>query len=458
LRCGLIIAVNLKSKKSFMLEHGRKILTVSELTGKVKSTLEENFNIVWVVGEISNLRLPSSGHIYFVLKDRGSQIRTVIFRSKARYLPKFKDGSQVLLRGAIGVYEVRGEYQIIGEYLELYGVGNLQTAFELLKEKLHCEGLFEQRYKKSLPFFPKSVGVITSSTGAAIRDVLNVTSRRYPSARVTIYPSLVQGNTAPAELRSGIKFFNAMSTPPDVILLTRGGGSLEDLWAFNDEELARDIFASAVPVVSAIGHEIDFTISDFVADVRAPTPSAAAEIIFPEIQSMYAAVSLLRKSLLNAWSKKIEKKRIVFFSLSRQLSSFHPQKKVNQYFQRIDDLNKLLVVRFRVILNAKLERLYRTNLKIAPPDIKAMREKLKNIEKEISTLIMSPLERKKVRLESAVLLLRSCQPDNILKRGYAICRKLDGGIIINASEVDAADKVSVQLSQGTLSCNVEEVS
>jgi len=437
----------------------KKILSVSELTGEIKNTLEENFNLVWVSGEISNLRTPSSGHMYFTLKDQKSQIRVVIFRSKARYLPKIEDGLQILLKGSIGVYEARGEYQVIGEYLELSGVGNLQITFDALKEKLYKEGLFDTAHKKPLPPFPKTVGIITSSTGAAIKDVLHVASRRYPVAKITIYPAIVQGDAAAGEIASGIAFFNEIEHQPDVILITRGGGSLEDLWAFNSESLARVIFESEIPVVSAVGHEIDFTISDFTADVRAPTPSAAAEIIFPDIEVIRSTVSSLKKRLLNEHQTITENGRLVHTALQRQLMLLQPQKEVNNYAQRVDDLNTMLVNNFRVNYENHLKRLSaaKRSLLLCAPNVQERREHLKRLQRDAERSIIKTLHDKKIKLANVSALLRSSNPDNVLKKGYAICRKAPKGeVVTKSSSLASGDKVHIQLADGSVKCNVEE--
>jgi len=442
------------------LENNRKnILSVSELTGEIKSTLEENLNLVWVIGEISNLHIPSSGHMYFTLKDQKSQIRVVIFRSRARYLPRIEDGLQILLKGSVGVYEARGEYQIIGDYLELSGVGSLQIAFDALKEKLYKEGLFDAAHKKPLPPFPENVGIVTSPTGAAVKDVLHVVSRRYPIARIDIYPVLVQGDAAAGEIASGIAFFNTAAKPPDVILVTRGGGSLEDLWAFNNESLARVIFESEIPVVSAVGHEIDFTISDFTADVRAPTPSSAAEIIFPDIEVIFSGISVLKERLINAQKAITGNNRLAHTALQRQLLLLQPQKDINKYAQRIDDLNTMLISNFRINYGKHLEHLStaKRSLLLCAPNVQEKREQLKHLQKDAERSMVEMLHDKKRKLANISALLHNSNPDNVLKRGYAVCRKVpEGKVVTESSTLASGDKVHIQLAEGSIKCNVEE--
>jgi exodeoxyribonuclease VII large subunit len=271
------------------------ILTVSQLTDKIKILLEGSFPDIWVEGEISNLSIPQSGHAYFTLKDEQSQIRSVLFRSSQRFL-KFtlQHGMQVICRGRLGVYEPRGEYQLILEYIEPKGVGALQLAFEQLKGRLEKEGLFDLEHKKPLPLLPLRIGIITSPTGAAIRDMLRVIKRRHPKMQILIYPVPVQGAEAAPQIIEAIRYFNAEKSI-DVMVVGRGGGSLEDLWAFNEEAVARAIYSSTIPVITAVGHETDYTIADFVADLRAPTPSAAAEMVVESEENIRTGIRSLER-------------------------------------------------------------------------------------------------------------------------------------------------------------------
>ncbi len=278
----------------------RKILTVSRLTALIKGVLEENFEHVWVEGEISNLAMPVSGHLYFTLKDAAAQLRCVMFRASSRALRfKPKDGMGVVVRGRVSLFEPRGEYQLIVEYLEPQGIGALQLAFSQLKERLAKEGLFAEAHKKPIPRLPQRIGVVTSATGAAIHDILNVLNRRFANVEVLIYPVKVQGEGAAREIAQAVKDFNRYGNI-DVMIVGRGGGSIEDLWAFNEEVVARAIYHSRIPVISAVGHEVDFTIADFVADLRAPTPSAAAELVVKSKAELDAELDALSHRLRQA--------------------------------------------------------------------------------------------------------------------------------------------------------------
>ena len=381
----------------------------------VKGTLEENFALVWVEGEVSNLRTPSSGHIYFTLKDENSQIRVVMFRGQGRFL-KFRpeDGLHIILRGNITVYEARGEYQILADYIEPVGAGALQLAFEQLKEKLAKEGLFDKARKRSIPMVPKKVGIITSPTGAAIRDMLHILGRRFANLHILIYPVRVQGVEAPPEIVQGIR---DMNTIPDLdaIIVGRGGGSIEDLWAFNDEGVARAIYNSRVPVISAVGHETDFTIADFVADLRAPTPSAAAELVVQNkvdleerLETLYRRLCHIVKGELNLLHSHIR-------NLEGRLKT--PKDRVNQLLQRLDDMT------------------LRLNL--------SMRQKL---------------EFTKRKLEREASLLGSLSPLAILNRGYSITTSLETGMVIKEiGAVKPGDRVGVRVTDGEMLCSIERL-
>ncbi|MBW2598571.1 MAG: exodeoxyribonuclease VII large subunit, partial [Deltaproteobacteria bacterium] len=277
----------------------KTVLTVTELTETIKGFLESGFDVIWVTGEISNLRRPASGHVYFTLKDESSQIRAVAFKSAAGRIGfDLEDGMKIVCRGRLNVYPARGEYQLIIDTAEPKGLGALQMAFEQLKERLEKEGLFDPSHKRDIPFLPGKIGIVTSPSGAAVRDILNITGRRFPSVDITISPASVQGTEAPMEICDAISDLNSIGV--DVIIVTRGGGSLEDLFCFNDERVARAIYSSNTPVISAVGHEIDFTIADFVADLRAPTPSAAAELVVPDRKDLIERIRSLKSQLINA--------------------------------------------------------------------------------------------------------------------------------------------------------------
>lgn len=393
----------------------RPVLTVSQLTSMVKGTLEENFAIVWVEGEVSNLKTPSSGHIYFTLKDENSQIRVVMFRGQGRFL-KFKpeDGLHIILRGNITVYEARGEYQVLADYIEPVGAGALQLAFEQLKEKLAKEGLFEKARKRPVPMVPKKVGIITSPTGAAIRDMLHILGRRFANLHILIYPVRVQGAEAPPEIIQAIRDMNTIQDL-DAIIVGRGGGSIEDLWAFNDEGVARAIYNSRVPVISAVGHETDFTIADFVADLRAPTPSAAAELVVQNkvdleerLETVYRRLCHIVKGELNLLHSHIR-------NLDGRLKT--PRDRVNQLLQRLDDMT------------------LRLNL--------SMRQRL---------------EFTKRKLEGEMSLLNSLSPLAILNRGYSITTKVPTGEVIKEiGAVKMGDRVGVRVTDGEMVCCIERL-
>src|SRR5450432_209835 len=332
----------------FPTEQTRQVLSVSDLTSQIRRLLEQRVGAVWVGGEVSNLRAQSSGHIYFTLKDVGAQLSCVCFRDAARESRALlADGQQVILQGDVTVYEVRGQYQLVVRQIELRGAGALQIAFEKLKLKLAAEGLFAPERKRLLPKYPQRIGLVTSPTGAAIRDVLHVVKRRNPGLEIILAPCRVQGQGAAEEVAAAIKSLNRYSveslhrlsiqrfndsTNLDLILVTRGGGSLEDLWAFNEEVVARAIFESAIPIVSAVGHEIDFTIADFVSDVRAATPSAAAEIL---TEGVFASRQLVE-------------------SLTQRMARMHPRRQLNEHLQRLDDLQTGLLRQTRQGVNERL--------------------------------------------------------------------------------------------------------
>ncbi len=297
-----------------------KIFSVAELTKNIRSLLEGNFGEVWVCGEISNFKAHTNGHFYFSLKDEKAQLSAVMFRgANAKLAFRLQDGIEVICHGRISVYEARGQYQIILDYLEPKGIGALQLAFEQLKKKLGAEGLFDVARKRALPFLPKKIGVVTSPTGAAIRDILNILRRRYPDIEVLLIPVKVQGDGAAIEIAAALELMNEQ-TDVDVIIVGRGGGSIEDLWAFNEEVVARAIFKSQIPVVSAVGHEVDFTIADFVADVRAPTPSAAAELVVPRKQDLEMTIQTMRTRLIQAVSKDFPQRMMRLDTLRERLS------------------------------------------------------------------------------------------------------------------------------------------
>ncbi len=437
-----------------------QVYSVSGLTRDIRAIMEAKFGSVWIEGEISNFRTVASGHSYFVLKDEKSQIRCVLFkgyRAGIKFQPE--DGDQVLMFGRVSVYDVRGEYQIIAESMEPRGLGVLQKAFEQLKEKLGKEGLFDEEKKKPLPEFPWKVGVVTSSTGAAVRDILNIIRRRNPKASVLLRPAKVQGEGAAEEIARGIKELNQRKDV-EVIIVGRGGGSLEDLWAFNEEAVARAIFASQIPVVSAVGHEIDFTIADFVADLRAPTPSAAAELTVPLLQDTVRKIRSLNQALVTTPQKKLD----YYSDLLKRLMDrrfFHQPKEIfNPQIQHLDDLHVRLLrgleqslVSHQQRLQDKIHRLFQ-----ASPEkhIQHMKENRVMLGKRMLRIIQSKVRLNKERFEGILKNLNAINPLAILERGYSICSRGEESLK-NAEGVKPGDKVKIRLSRGGLDCVVKKI-
>ena len=437
----------------------RYVLTVSELTREIKDILEDRFPDIWVEGEVSNLRIPPSGHIYFTLKDDFSQIRAVLFKMQARAL-RFvpEDGIHIICKGRVSLYEKRGDYQLILESIEPKGIGALQLAFLQLKERLEKEGLFDPVHKRPIPTVPRRIGIITSPTGSVIQDMLNILKRRFESLHILLFPARVQGEGASLEICEAIRYFNKF-TDVDVIIAGRGGGSLEDLWVFNEEVLARAIYQSKIPIISAVGHETDYTIADFVADLRAPTPSAAAELVVRDKREIKNILHNLGGRLENIMLQILEGYRI---HLSHLVTTFRePEKRTEEYFLRVDDLVNRLRFLATWTLRRKRERALHLNegLVFRNPvqRLKNIRllvsEKRKHLEQRIAYFFQ--IERRSV----GVVLgkLDSLSPLAILRRGYSITRKLPSWQILrDATQVGEGDKVEVKLHRGTLLCSVEK--
>ncbi|HDJ24319.1 MAG TPA: exodeoxyribonuclease VII large subunit [Candidatus Aminicenantes bacterium] len=421
---------------------GQRVLTVSQLTQLIKSELEDRFPEVWVEGEISNFRPYHSGHVYFTLKDSQAQLRAVLFRSAAQRVPfALQDGLKVVCRGAISVYEPRGEYQIIVEEVIPRGKGALQLAFEQLKEKLKKEGLFAAELKKKLPLLPKKVGVVTSPHGAAIVDILRTLERRFARLHIIIYPVRVQGEGAAEEIVEGIQFLSAVPNI-DAIIVGRGGGSIEDLWAFNEEIVARAIFACPVPIISAVGHEIDFTIADFVADLRASTPSAAAEVLIEKEQAFEERINNLFRRLGQRIENLLEKQRhaVVVRIQHRAFQNF--KWRLLTWGQRIDDLEGKAKERIVSLFQ---------DVQASQAQVRLAREKIANaMQKKLSKLSST--------WEKIATHLDGVSPLSVLRKGYALCWRQDGRQIIRqASDVLVKDEVIVSFYRGELSCLVQKV-
>jgi exodeoxyribonuclease VII large subunit len=448
----------------------RKILSVSELTSQVRHLLEHQVGTIWVTGEVTNLRAQSSGHRYFTLKDAGSQLSCVLFRSElVGHRELLQDGQKLLLQGDVTVYEARGQYQMIVRAMELQGVGALQIAFEKLKLKLAAEGLFASERKRPLPRYPQRIGIVTSATGAAIRDVLHVVRRRNPSLEMVLAPCRVQGEGAAREIAAAIRLLNefSQSLPAsaaagklDLILVTRGGGSLEDLWAFNEEIVARAIFESALPVVSGVGHEIDFTISDFVADVRAATPSAAAEIITEGIFSSCEFVSGAADRIRQLAGQQLEGKAEELKQVSHRLARMHPRRRFNDWLQRLDDLHGGMLRCTKHGLRqqgAAFQNLSERLSRVRPAQLLKQRREL--FEQEYARLteqLKHQLRERRDRAEALESRLRLLGPEQVLARGYSITTDADTGAVLrDAARVKPGQRLKTRLQKGEVESKVE---
>ncbi len=441
------------------VQENTRVYTPTELTEEIRALLEERFAFVWIEGEISNFRSPISGHYYLVLKDENAQIRAVMFRNQARSL-KFlpEDGMKVVAQGKIGVYAPRGEYQVILDYLEPMGVGALALAFEQVKRKLAAQGVFDAAVKKPLPFLPQRVAVITSPTGAAIRDFLKVLGRRFANMEVVVVPVRVQGEGASAEIIKALETVNR-HLPVDVIILTRGGGSLEDLWAFNQEALALTIRESNIPVISAVGHEIDVTIADLAADFRAPTPSAAAEMLVTEKELLVSRILDLRKRMENRVKGVLKKYTEDLERTARRLRD--PRKRLADSWMRLDELSgrivhagQLFLGNAKRMLNAEKRTLHaHSPLRFIP----AMRQEKDFIERGLVRAAGMYLSGRKTSLSMLGRQLQDLGPLSILRRGYSITLTVpDRNVVRKASTVGGGDLVQVLLGEGGLECRVEE--
>lgn len=452
----------------FPTEQIRQVLTVTELTTKVRRLIEKEVGQVWVTGEVTNLRIQSSGHSYFTIKDGGAQLNCVLFRGEAAANREFlQDGQKLILQGDLTVYEARGQYQLIVRAIEPQGIGALQAAFEKLKRKLQAEGLFAQERKRPLPRFPQRIGLVTSPTGAAIRDVLHVIERRQPSLKVILAPCRVQGEGAAAEIADAIHLLNQWNehaSPADkldLILLTRGGGSLEDLWAFNEESVARAVFESTLPVVSAVGHEIDFTISDFVADLRAATPSAAAEII---TEGMFASRRFVAEALPRLRQLVLDRLALDQRNLSQmaqRLGRLHPRRKVQEQAQYLDDVQTSL--QRLLLLGIRQHRATWSNLRLRLSRLKPSmllvqrRQFVRDHERHLWERGRHALQSKRNTLANLQARLQLLGPDNVLARGYSITTDVATGAVIRSSgEVKPGQRLKTILKSGQVRIVAEE--
>ena len=438
---------------------GRSVYTVSRLNKEVRILLERSLGVVWVEGELSNFSQPSSGHWYFSLKDRESQVRCAMFRLKNAALGFTpKAGQHVIARGRVSLYEPRGDYQLIVDHLEEAGVGALQREFERLKAQLDAEGLFDAARKRALPRYARRIGVVTSATGAAIRDVLSVLARRWPLAEVDVLPVPVQGREAPPAIVAMLKKASA-SARYDVLLVTRGGGSLEDLWAFNDEAVARAIHACAVPVVSAVGHEVDFSIADFVADLRAPTPSAAAELLVPDAQATLRHLRQLRQRLALLEQRRLQSLGQRVDHLFARLQAQRPQARLARDRERLAHLHHRLLAVLRERQQGernRLERLHARLLARHPQQrLPLLRRQLAEQSQRLRHAIARQLERERHALEQTARTLQAVSPLATLERGYAILLDANGNVVRSTSGVEPGAGLQARLADGSLALRVE---
>jgi exodeoxyribonuclease VII large subunit len=438
----------------------RRIWTVRDLIASVRTQLEREYTDVWLEGEISNFRAHPSGHLYFTLKDENAQIRVVMFRSSARLL-RFKpdNGMQVVARGRVTVYEDRGELQISAEYLEPKGAGALQIAFEQLKAKLEAEGLFEASRKKSIPVLPRRIGIVTSPQAAALRDILNVLRRRHRTVNVLIYPAQVQGDIAANEVSAGIRWFNK-SRAVDVVIVARGGGSLEDLAAFNHEGLARAVAGSHIPVISAVGHETDFTIIDFVADLRAPTPSAAAELVIRSRQEIETQSESLRERLARAMRYRLLMARQALTELAQHGAFARMMDSLGRRQQRLDELLYRLESAERRILEQHRRRWETASAAVRHYDVRqrlaAMQEQLDSRTAALGAAFRALLLQRRSRLERLSGSLEALSPVAILERGYALVFDASGKLLKDSVAVKPGDDIFARLAKGEIQAVVKK--
>jgi len=436
----------------------RRVWKVRDLVAAVRSHIEREYADAWIEGEISNFRAPESGHLYFTLKDGNSQIRVVMFRSSARLL-RFRpaDGLQVVVRGRVTIYEDRGELQIAAEYIEPQGAGSLQLAFEQLKSKLEAEGLFAVDRKKPIPSLPSRIGVVTSAQAAALRDILNILERRHHSVNILIYPAQVQGDAASHEVAAGVRYFNQYDNV-DVIIVARGGGSAEDLASFNDEGLARTIAGSEIPVISAVGHETDFTITDFVADLRAPTPSAAAEIVIRSRQEIEDQASALHERLSRAMRYRLLMGRQALTQLAQHGAFARMMELIRQRQQKLDDLVHRLELAERQLLQQGHRRWEMVSAAIRHYDLRlvlsGMRKELDSKTAALAAVTRNVLLQHRVRLERFDTALQSLSPLAILDRGYALVFDSGGKLLKSADGVGIGDEISARLARGQIQAAV----
>ena len=433
--------------------------SVTELTINIKRILEKSFSRICVQGEISNLALPRSGHAYFNIKDANAQIPGVMFRSRLMSNKfRLEDGQELIFQGSITVYEPRGAYQLIIDRVEPVGAGALQLAFDQLKKKLKNEGLFDDSHKKELPPIPKGIGIVTSPTGAAIRDMLNILGRRFPQVPVQIYPALVQGEQAADEIAAGIAYFQDQEEI-DLLIVGRGGGSLEDLWAFNEEKTARAIFASKIPVISAVGHEVDFTIADFTADLRAPTPSAAAELAVPDRFELLRQADMMHVRLLQAIDRYIKNMKEKIDHCEKRLTT--PRWVIQKQMIRTDELTTRLthaIERKLLRIGNRVELLERRTRAFDPAGrIAAYKLRVDDLKKRLQYRVSSTVDQKKYRLQELTRVLDSVSPLAVLDRGYASVADKENHYIQSVQDLQVGSEIQVGMKDGTVDGVVKKI-
>ena len=439
----------------------REIYSVSQLNGEARQLLEANFPLIWIEGELSNVARPASGHIYFSLKDTGAQIRGAMFRNRNMLITfKPENGTQVLVRARLSLYEARGDYQLIVEHMEEAGDGVLRRAFEELKSRLSKEGLFDSDSKQLFPTLPKCIGIVTSPSGAAVRDIISVLKRRFPIIPIIIYPTPVQGEDAAKKIAAAINTADQRKDC-DVLIVARGGGSLEDLWAFNEEVVARAIHACTLPVITGIGHEVDFTIADFVADVRAPTPSGAAELASPDqvewlqtLQQFSNRLQTLAQQYLSTQMQRLQ-------WLRKRLQQCHPGQQLQQQSQRIDELDQRLQRKLQANIQHKHMQLRELEARLQQHQpsqrIKHYQTHFNNLKKRLQQLMASQLLQNKQQLQSVSRALDAISPLATLSRGYTIMQKDDGQIVRKSQDVHCGERINARLGTGRLVCEVRDI-
>ena len=438
----------------------KHIYTVSKLNQKIRETLLHNFAPVWVEGEISNFVRAASGHFYFSIKDDGSQIRCAMFRGDNRELKfELENGLLVQLQARIELYEKRGDLQLIVKHVEAAGGGKLQLEFERLKQKLHKEGLFDEALKQEIPTYPLTVGVITSEKGAALKDVISVLRKRFPVVHLIVYPTLVQGDRAPEEIRQALEIAERRHEA-EVLLLVRGGGSIEDLWAFNDEAVARTIAACELPVVAGIGHEIDFTIADFVCDRRAPTPSAAAEYISPDKNELIQELNVINKNLCTEITRMLKQKLEFIKLMEAELAKSHPKHQLQNYAQQLDELGRRLMPTIKNYLYLHDRQLeHQRSLLLSNTPIKYMEmyaDKLASHAKALQDNLRDRLRQAEQSVAHSASKLETLGPTTTLKRGYAIVTDDSDRLVRSVKQVHIKQKINIQVGEGKMVAEVDK--